>query len=414
MRRPDCPRIWEAEALRDGRLGEAERFSFQRHASDCSTCADEVLALTALRDVMRELPVLQTSPIEHQRLRASVLRQANERMIRSSRSRGATWALATASVVVLCLFAVIGVRYFRRGSILPSAATVDLSAPEFEISTIDAAEWANQSEGSIARVVLTKGTSTIQVHPLSPGQRFLMVLPDGELEVHGTRFVVGVDPQHTTRVEVIEGVVSLRVRGELERVLVAGERWTRPAESAAAEIPMPVAESISTPMRSRPNAGPALKTARATRVARPVSPSRTPSAAATTSGHPMDGVGADSAGSLDPSQPTAQPTAEPNPQASAEPLRSSSASLPSRRFAEAVAAFHDAAYAQAEDRLAQFAHDFPDDARAQDAAFLRAVARSRTGDVKGAAALARDYLRSYPRGLRRTEAERLVGADPTH
>jgi hypothetical protein len=404
--------------------------SFQRHAADCPTCAEELQALTDLREVMRQMPVLAIAPLERQRLRASVLRQANERLMQTSRTRGASWAFAAATVVALCFVGFGVVRHVR--GLAPASSTaagVPLSPPQFEMSAIEGAEWTNQSEGPLARVVLAKGTSAVEVHRLSPGQRFLMVLPDGELEVHGTRFVVEVTGQRTKRVEVSEGVLSLRVRGEVERVLVAGERWTQPTEVASGEIPMPPPESTSpspaAPAQLGPSAGihhaqpgPAAKSPRATRSARPVHPSRPSSTTSSfASGHPSDGVVTDSATTNEPpaqpaTQPTTQANAQPNAPASAEAPVASSAPLPSRRFAEAVSAFHQGAYAQAEERLAQFVRDFPDDPRAQDASFLRAVSRSRIGDAKGAAGLAREYVRSFPRGLRRTEAERLIRADP--
>src|SRR5712671_3940306 len=113
MKRRACPRVWEAEALRDGRLGEAERMSFERHAPDCPTCAGELQALTDLREVMRQMPVLAIAPLERQRLRASVLRQANERLMSTSHTRGASWAFAAATVVAICFIAVGVVRHFR-------------------------------------------------------------------------------------------------------------------------------------------------------------------------------------------------------------------------------------------------------------------------------------------------------------
>jgi TolA-binding protein len=80
----------------------------------------------------------------------------------------------------------------------------------------------------------------------------------------------------------------------------------------------------------------------------------------------------------------------------------------SERFASAIAAFQAANYGQADGLLESFAREFASDARAEDASFLRAVAHSRMGDPSGAASLASAYLRSFPRGLRRREAEELA------
>jgi TolA-binding protein len=78
------------------------------------------------------------------------------------------------------------------------------------------------------------------------------------------------------------------------------------------------------------------------------------------------------------------------------------------RFDHAMAAFGAGRYADADAELEAFASSFPTDPRCEDAAFLRAVARFRLGDSKAAAALARDYLRDYPSGLRRAEARQLA------
>jgi len=64
---------------------------------------------------------------------------------------------------------------------------------------------------------------------------------------------------------------------------------------------------------------------------------------------------------------------------------------------------------RADGLFAAFIRDFPRDGRAEDATFLRAQARARRGDKAGAAALAREYLRAFPHGLRRPEAEQLAG-----
>jgi TolA-binding protein len=65
-------------------------------------------------------------------------------------------------------------------------------------------------------------------------------------------------------------------------------------------------------------------------------------------------------------------------------------------------------FATAEARFDAFCIDDAEDARAEDAAFLRADARAKRGDLQGARAAARSYLKRYPNGLRRPEAERLA------
>ena len=83
--------------------------------------------------------------------------------------------------------------------------------------------------------------------------------------------------------------------------------------------------------------------------------------------------------------------------------------LAGTQFGEAVAAFRSGDYAEAERRLGDFVERYPADPRSEDAMFLRARALSLSGDAAAAAAAARAYLDRYPDGLRRPDAERLLG-----
>src|SRR3954470_966916 len=48
-----CPRLFEVEALRDGRLAGAELARFQSHLPACAVCAREARALQALAEALR-------------------------------------------------------------------------------------------------------------------------------------------------------------------------------------------------------------------------------------------------------------------------------------------------------------------------------------------------------------------------
>ena len=64
-----CARLFEAEAMRDGRLAGAEAASFARHTTTCSACRHEVHALDALTEVLRASSHDGTHPDELRRLR---------------------------------------------------------------------------------------------------------------------------------------------------------------------------------------------------------------------------------------------------------------------------------------------------------------------------------------------------------
>jgi TolA-binding protein len=208
---------------------------------------------------------------------------------------------------------------------------------------------------------LVAGSLSIHVQKLEPAQSFVLELPDGQLEVRGTRFRVEADKAHTKSVSVSEGVVVLGVRGDGARVLRAGQSWARSdREQEAVERPAAI------------------------------SPTTAPSASA---------------------QPKPSPGAR---DGFVAPAASSSADRePGRAFSLAMEAFDAGNNGLAEQRLRAFLRKYPGDSRSEDATFLCAVARARQGDRTGAARWAQRYLVAYPNGLRRREAEGMVRAAPS-
>lgn len=367
--RAACPRAWEASAIEDGRLGPEGRVAFERHATGCADCKTEVAELSALRryadaDVRPEAP-----PLERRRLRAELLRRANEDAM-APRARGRApllGALAAAAIVALFVLA-------RRPGVGPAApmSLATAATAHYEVRGQGAAQWHATQDGGTTRVSLVDGEASFHVEHLAPGERFLVALPDGEVEVRGTRFVVAVERGRTRRVQVTEGRVALRVRDARERELYAGEAW----EQTTTSPPPSVSATASAPATSQ-----AVATAPATE--RAPLPTAAPPAGSTPSA---------------PSAPAATVSARPAPTASAS----------GARFHDAMAHFRAARYAEAEGAFAEFEATSPADPRAEDAAWLGAVSRSRAGDAAGAARLAQRYLDRYPQGLRRAEAEALV------
>lgn len=78
-------------------------------------------------------------------------------------------------------------------------------------------------------------------------------------------------------------------------------------------------------------------------------------------------------------------------------------------FAGAMSAFNSGDFGRAEHLFTDFVQHHAGDSRAEDAAFLRAIARQRRGDSAGAKALAREYLVHYPGALRHEEAAAMLG-----
>lgn len=354
----ECFRAWQAEAALDGRLSRLDKESFQRHAATCEICAREVRSLEALYEVGQRLPILTSTPLDRRRLRQSVLRAANELAIHPRRAYLAHPLAVGAVVAVAVAVLVFWLRAPRAGE-PPLVA----DAPTFHLHTSQGAAWTTVSREATVRLRFERGWFEVSVDKLRTGQRFIVELPEGELEVKGTRFIVEVHGKKTERVRVHEGRVALRLRGEPPLLLEAGDTWPIVAASPAPKVSSPEPAAASPPAITSS----APSSARPRRDAPPPASSPEPPAAA-----------------IDPSAPIGD------------------------AFAEAMAAFSAGDFGKAEGLFAEFEHAHPTDGRVEDATYLRAVARARRGDAAAARAIARDYLRRYPNGFRRAEAERLL------
>ena len=388
-----CDRMWQVEALDDGRLEPQDRASFERHAASCSACSSELLRLRNLNRIMLEAPTAERTDLERRRARIALLGAANQRVIeRQSPSRKVRmWVLAAAlPLVVLSGAALAHYSSARAGS-------------GFEVVNVAQADWSANKSGTTSRVTLRAGVASFHVEHVATDARFLVMLPDGEIEVRGTRFVVDVAGDQTRSVLVTEGVVALRVGGA-EHVLHAGEHWQKRVEmdsgssvASAAALPVEPALPASAETAFSPTGSgsahanlnvPAAPIAGNSRFAAPHVASLASLASKASAG----------VAAVAPLRNSAEPAAGVGP-----PAVSAGA-----RFAEAVAAFSGGDYGRADTLFGAFARDFSTDSRAEDATFLRADARARRGDKAGAAAGARAYLRAYPNGLRRPAAERLA------
>lgn len=388
-----CTRTWQAEALEDGRLDEDDVSSFERHAAGCAECEAELSSLRALRSEMLSVDVPRLSDLQRHAQRQEVLRRANGLTTRAPARR--TWAIAA----TVAAAAAAGIAFgWPRMAPPPS---------RFEVVDVTHARWHAETDGATSRVNLSGGTALFQVEKLKPEARFLVQLPDGEIEVRGTRFVVDVQDGHTRSVVVTEGIVALRIGGG-EALLRAGDRWPPSAPSGAAS-------SAALPTSSVPTAGPAVEGAT---VGGNASESTVPSPS---TGSPAVAVAASPSAWA---APDVRSAAVAPPRASAAVARGATdttaspavatsaaapvAPSPSTRFAEAMSAFSAGDYGRADTLFVAFVREFPRDGRAEDATYLRVQCHVRMGDRAGAVLLARQYLAAFPRGLRRPEMERLA------
>jgi hypothetical protein len=346
--------------MRDGRLDPTARASFERHSGICDICKTELRALAHIADAMRELPQHAAQEMDRRRARIALLRRANERLSPEGGRSVRAWAVGAVAACVL----VVSIAGSRLAAFKHSVVA-SIHPPTFEIVDAGSASWTTKSTAGTVVVALSDGIAAMHVDHLARDQRFLVRLPDGELEVRGTRFRLSVAKHRTAGLEVTEGAVALRLNGEQEILVKAGQQWAPQAPVTTASPPDGVAESV--PAAALPVVAPPRAVARAAESAHP----HTQSPAGPAEGTAIDG------------------------------------------FAACVSALETGDYAGADHLLATFLRDNPSDARSEDAAFLRSVSHARMGDAMGAAKLAREYLRRYPAGLRRREAEHLAGSGGT-
>lgn len=361
-----CQRTWEAEAVVDGRLGEKEKASFDRHTSECAACRDAVARLRTLASLLASVPSTPRSDLDRRRQRNALLRAANAAVV-DAKPRVPRIAFAlTAGVALAAALAFV----FGRSE-APTGASVPPPAARFEVADVAHADLHEEQVGELSRVTMRGGVASFHVERVRAAGRFVVAVPDGEIEVRGTRFVVDVQNGTTRSVTVVEGLVEVRLKGFVG-FLRAGERWptAEPVASASvalvpAPAPAPAPASVVAVAPSAPATTPSTR------------PSVAPSHAAPSAPMPVPSV------------------------AKIEP--------PGTRFAECMRAFDAGDYGRADALFGAFARDFPSDSRTEDALFLRATSRARRGDSVGARDAAREYLRRYPSGFRAPEAKRLVG-----
>ncbi|MFL5304318.1 MAG: FecR domain-containing protein [Polyangia bacterium] len=340
-----CPRVFEAEALRDGRLADAARKNFQRHLDTCAVCAGQAAALKRLADQVKAGAGDQQSDDLHVwRERTRLLAAFDHALLspkRLARARLLLWPLAAAAVIsaVVALWRARPAREPSREAL----ATIQADG--------GTAWFRHPAAGGREEIGLQHGTLWIHVDRAAGERAVRVLLPDGELEDLGTTFTVSADGAHTTRVTVEEGTVVLRLRGRASLDLRAGDVW--PSASPAPTTAPPPVEVPGDVHRQPPP-----------RAARPLRALHQP--AATVADDPLVA------------------------------FRTAAAALRAGDNPEAAAAF------------ARFLAEHPAHPMAEDAAYLRVIALQRMGagaDMKRAAQV---YLQRFPTGFRRDEVSRLT------
>lgn len=382
-----CRTMRLVEARYDGRLGEREAASVDRHVATCAACRAHLDDLPLLRAITVE-EIDAPTPLQQQRSRAKLLYEAarvgEPRLAAPSRPRWATGMLLAAA-----MFAAAFVGWTLRAPltagnapsdgakvavVIASASAAPAALPLRQATTVAperGARFAQQSAGSTETVTLDEGAATFSVRPLLAGERFVIKTSDGEVELRGAVARVEATGSRVRAVTVQEGKAEVRYGGSVFD-LSAGSTWSPPLPAAA--------PSASAPSAAPPSA-PALPDARLGRAA-------------------IHAAGA---------APAARGSAKASaPEPSAPAPEAPKVAAGATDFADAVRHFERGDYPAAARRLADFSKEHPDDGRAEDAAFLGILSLQRTGKTAEAAAAAQRYLQAYPSGYRRAEAARIA------
>jgi TolA-binding protein len=344
MTRHQCDRLWEVDALREGRLGPKDADAAKRHADTCSVCGAARARSEELDSWLAGASLREPTALELRRTRVRVLRSVGVDQPVTKPRIAVRVAFASAAVCLIGLGIFFGHRRFAvKTASVAIAQPAPSSAPQKAAeensdfaATVRAsvgARWTQARDGSIEHVELDEGKLSIHVRHRNEGEQVVVDLPDGTLEDRGTTFEIEAHGGHTTRITVIDGAVAFRIRGAAEIVLGAGSTWPEP-------------------------------------------PAARPSHASTT---------------------TALASAAPQPDDDGSASYAAAVSLLRHRsFAAAASGFHD--YVQAH----------PHEPDAEDASYLEAVALAQAGDTTGAIAAAERHLASYPRSFHRKEASLLI------
>jgi hypothetical protein len=345
------------ESAHDGRLDRHDLAAVERHLAVCSACAAWAAELERLRAEVRRDPWPSPSALELARARLALLRRAASD---DGGERRPTAFVVAALAIVAALAVIAWPRpHASRAEIAPLGAAIPLAA-KVTFTTSAASDFKVRRDPRSFDLDLYDGTVALWVRKLGTAQRVLVRTGDASVEVRGTVFRVTAERGRLAGVHVDGGVVEVR-RGDEVRLLHAGEDL---------DLREPRVDENDT-IEDRPGSSDSRDhraTAARAQVKTAPAPPTPPPATRSVADGPRDPVADD--------------------------------------FARAVKNLDYADYPRAADDLSSFVQKHPDDARAEDAAFLAVVALQKTGRRAEMVAAARDYLRRFPHGARAAEVQR--------
>jgi ferric-dicitrate binding protein FerR (iron transport regulator) len=237
-----CPRLWEVEAARDGRLDASAQAELQRHLAQCRECEHERGQLSRLQHALCASTPTEDM-VQLRRVRQRMLAAANERLLEPKPSRKRQWRTAAAGA--LALAALTGVWLYRAngGRALPAHP----AQPEpiaLRLRADHGARFEHERRGELEYVKLHEGSLHVSFDR-SQHARLSVHTPDGEIEDFGTVFQVEVEGGYTTRIRVSQGAVRFRREGEPDVMLTAGQQFERAPSQSAAPVEPPAQADLA-------------------------------------------------------------------------------------------------------------------------------------------------------------------------
>jgi hypothetical protein len=368
--------------------------ALRAHLAECPACAAEWAACERLAELGRELPRGLPTAQRRDDVRRALLAAASRTLPRTDRPhRLLPWAAAAAALcagLAVAMFALAGGGAADRATTSPGASRRATLHPQAD------AVFAVVGVQPDEIVRLSRGTLTVEVAPLRPGERFRVATADAQVEVRGTVFDVVASDDRLAAVRVLRGRVEVRRTGRTAVVLDAGQHWD--AAPAVAQTPAPPATQCP-PEPPPPAVAPVLAT--------PAPPGLPHSPAVPVLARPVPRR--DPPAPPAPEAATDVPAVEPpatEPRAATEPAGRESAEQAFAAGWAALNAGDDVLAAQAFRRAADVAGDEP---LAEDASFWHAVALGRNGRDAAAGVALDTFLARFPRSPRAGEASAMLG-----
>jgi hypothetical protein len=265
---------------------------------------------------------------------------------------------------------------------------------EIEVRATPGSSWSQRSEPAAQVIIaLEQGSLWTKISHNRPHPPVSFRVPDGQIEDVGTTFTVSVQAGRTRHVAVEEGAVVVRLRGEREVRLTAGQVWNRedgagagadnrPSEpanagSSAAAVPAPADIPASGELAEDPGTAPAELEAMQ-------NAQRAPRAT-----------------------PSSNDRAATKERARASKAARRAAARENKLRNAALSAWRGGQYDEAARLYERIAANHPSD---EDAAYMRVITLDRAGRTEEAHRAAQVYLSRFPSGFRRIEMEQSFAA----